>query len=201
MAEVKICGLTNKEDARLLNLYGADYAGLVMYYPKSKRNMEEEKARQVLTELDEGIKRVAVCVSPGLSQVERLNRLGFDYIQVHGELKKEVLEQKLLPIFLAYQVTEEELGPVVVHENIKGYVFDGKVSGSGKAFDWNRLKSFERKGRLLILAGGLEPENVGQAVSMLHPDVVDVSSGVEKEDGTGKDEEKIKAFIRAAKTR
>ncbi len=72
-------------------------------------------------------------------------------------------------------------------------MLDGKVSGAGKSFDWKAAKGFRREGKLLVLAGGLNEENVREAMDILRPDVVDVSSGVEGEDG--KDALKIKKFI------
>ncbi|MCI5995703.1 MAG: hypothetical protein MRZ45_07140 [Blautia sp.] len=76
---------------------------------------------------------------------------------------------------------------------ISAYVLDGSVPGSGKTFNWDALKHFQRGDKMLVLAGGLNEENVSEAIEKLHPDVVDVSSGVEGENG--KDALKIKGFI------
>ena len=82
---------------------------------------------------------------------------------------------------------------------IKGFVFDATEPGSGKTFDWNSIKDIKRNEKMFILAGGLNPYNVAEAIEMVKPDGVDVSSGVEKEDGVGKDEEKIIEFVRNAR--
>lgn len=205
MVKVKICGLTDTGEAELLNRYGADYAGIVLFYPESKRNVQIETAREIVCTLKPEIKKVAVMVSPTLMQARLCRQAGFDFLQVHGECRRELFLQGELPVFLAVHVGEEQklswAQPVQGKEqgNIAGYVFDGRVPGSGKTFDWRLLKDFDRSGRLLMLAGGLTPENVAEAVRCLHPDIVDVSSGVERESGFGKSPERIRRFIEEAR--
>ena len=84
-------------------------------------------------------------------------------------------------------------------EKIVGYVFDAQEPGSGKVFDWSLVKTLPKDGKILILAGGLNPENVAKAIEYIHPDGVDVSSGVEYGDKNGKDPEKIKRFVENAR--
>jgi len=129
-----------------------------------------------------------------------IEELGFDIIQIHGELNDEVLLNTPLPIFRAYNLSSELLMESLVNEpKIIGILFDGTVPGNGKVFDWSLLKTFDRKDKLLILAGGLDESNVGAGIIEVMPDVVDVSSGVEYiEDGkSGKDPERMKRFIEA----
>lgn len=198
MVKVKICGLTDKGEAELLNRYGADYAGVVLFYPKSKRNMTIEAAKEIISALRPEIKKVAVMVSPNLMQVRACKEAGFDYIQVHGECREEILEQELLPVFLAANVCDR-VEATAEHEHIAGYVFDGKLPGNGEVFDWELLKSFDRRGRLLMLAGGLNASNVTEGIRLLQPDIVDVSSGVENENGIGKNAERVREFIEAVR--
>ena len=84
-------------------------------------------------------------------------------------------------------------------DKICGYVFDAAEYGSGRSFDWRLLDDIPRDGRLFILAGGLSPDNVADAVRRFSPDCVDVSTGVEKSSGRGKDRDKIMAFVKNAR--
>lgn len=135
------------------------------------------------------------------------NRNLKDFLQLHGAIEPEILRQATLPVIRAVQISENgEMTETVNEEgNIVAKLYDAASPGSGKAFDWNRLieisKHPEQK---LFLAGGLTPENAAQAVRTVHPDVVDVSSGVEaepaKEKGfAGKEKEKIRRFVKAVR--
>lgn len=204
--KIKICGLTKPEEVKYLVGQNVEYAGLVLFYDKSKRNNSPETARQIIDALKslegEGIaiQKVAVTVSPTLQQVKIIEKLGFDILQIHGTLTDEVLAYTTLPIFRAYNLSSQLLIEELVNEpKIKGILFDGKVPGNGQVFDWSLLKTFDRKDKLLILAGGLDERNVEFGIKETAPDIVDVSSGVEyREDGIkGKDPARIKAFIDA----
>lgn len=198
--KVKICGLTKPEEAEYLNKYHADFAGIVLFFPKSKRNITPGQASEIIKALDPGIKKVAVVVSPTLEQALQIAELGFDYIQIHGTLDKELLTHSKLPILKAFNVNDMDQYPYF-HQcpQIAGYVFDAQEPGSGKAFDWRLVKDIPRDEKLLFLAGGLHPCNVAEAIASVHPDAVDVSSGVEYKDRPGKDPLKIYQFIQNAK--
>lgn len=198
MPAVKVCGLRTEQDALLINQYQIEYAGLVMFYEKSKRNVVPEQAENILKVLSGNVKRVAVCVSPDSLQVQKMEGLGFDILQIHGELSKEVLKQIKLPIWRAYHMD----GKVFVREEnrkICGYVYDGAKAGSGECFHWENLQGISRKDKLFILAGGLNAENVREGIKCLKPDVVDVSTGVEKKNKVGKSSEKLRAFVDAVR--
>ncbi len=198
---VKICGLTSAEEAGFLNRYGADMAGTVLFFPKSKRNVEPEKAELILAALDKKIKKCAVTVAPTAEQVGIINRMGYDYLQVHGSLDYAAYAAAELPVIKAFNVSDlDDFDRFSTLDKVAGYVFDAAEYGSGKVFDWKLLEKLPRDGRLFILAGGLDPENVSKAVRAVRPDCVDVSSGVENDSGIGKSEEKIKAFIKNAKS-
>lgn len=202
---IKICGLTSVDEVNYLQDDNVEFAGLVMFYEKSKRNNTPESAKPIISALKElsnssQIKIVAVTVSPTLEQLKIVEALGFDIIQIHGELSEEVLHSAKIPIFRAYNLSSDLLNEHLIKEdNIKGILFDGKVSGGGEVFDWSLLKKFNRNGKLLILAGGLDETNVAQAIQEVNPDIVDVSSGVEYLDVNikGKDPQRIKSFIEA----
>lgn len=201
MVKIKICGITCEKDVEYLNIYKPDYAGFVMFFEKSKRNIDQNTARRLLSLLDKSIKTVAVVVSPNTEQIRVIESLGFDAVQIHGELSDSVINEVRIPILRAFNVTD--INNFEKYSNcskIIGYVFDSLAPGSGKSFDWSLLKAIPFDGKLRILAGGLTPENVGKAVRLVQPDGVDVSSGVENETGIGKSGEKIKAFTDSVRT-
>ena len=173
LVKVKICGLTSTKEASLLYKSGADYTGLVLFYEKSRRNNTVANAWQILRYVPREIQRVAVTVSPTLEQLKLIEQMDFHLLQVHGELREEVAKAAGLPIWRAYNISGGEIPAPGA--------YDEKITG----------------GKKLILAGGLKADNVCQAIEALHPDVVDVSSGVET-DG-GKDAAKIKEFVRKVK--
>ncbi len=200
-AKVKICGLTRPEEAEYLNENRADYAGFVLFFPKSRRNISLKQAREIQACLDPSIRKVAVTVSPTRDQIQEIEQSGFDVIQIHGEFSPERLGELSLPVFRALNA-----GNLAEYERwrsapgVAGCLFDAARPGSGQTFDWTRLLHLPRPNGLLLLAGGLTPENVGEAVRLVRPDVVDVSSGVEYGDGRpGKDPEKVSRFIAAVR--
>lgn len=209
-SKVKICGLTKAEEADYLNRYGADYAGFV-FYPKSKRNVTMEQAVQIRDRLEPNIQKVAVTVSPDVELAKQIDENEFDILQIHKKLDPEILRVIHIPVWYAFNVADpveleekqrflESLSPEQA-QKITGIVVDAANFGSGQTFNWddNALRWRESRifhQRKFILAGGLTPENVEAGMAIFHPDVVDVSSGVEGDHG--KDKEKIKAFCRNA---
>lgn len=195
--KVKICGLVSVEDAKNVAESGAELAGMVVFFPKSKRNITLEAAAEIMSALPNEVVKCAVTVSPTAEQIGMLNGAGFDRIQIHGALSDEAYDAARLPIIKAFNVTDiGELDRYRGSDKICGYVFDAAEYGSGKSFDWALLDDIPRDGRMFILAGGLAPENVAEAVRRVRPDCVDVSSGVEKASGVGKDRDKIFAFVK-----
>ena len=201
--QIKICGLVSTEDAGYLNRYHIDYAGMVLFFSKSRRCITIDTAGKIISALQPGIQKVAVTVSPTLDQVRQIEAAGFDILQIHGTLYQDVLTGTKLPILRAFNITDraavEEYNG---YPQITGYVFDGKIPGGGKTFDWSLAGPLCEPGsrrKKIILAGGLCADNVRDGIRCLQPDIVDVSSGVENASGTGKDEEKIKAFAEAVR--
>jgi phosphoribosylanthranilate isomerase len=199
--KIKICGLTSKKEAEYLNSNQVDFAGMVLFFSKSKRNITIEQAKEIMSALNKGIQKVAVVVEPSLEQIQEIEQAGFDYIQIHGKLQESLLEQVKLPVLKAFNIKDmNEYETYHKNPKIAGYVFDAQEPGSGKTFDWSLVKNIPRDEKMLLLAGGLHPGNVQEAINYLNPDGVDVSSGVEYEDKLGKDEEKIKLFVEQVKT-
>lgn len=203
--KIKICGLTTIEDAKALNEAQADYAGFV-FYEKSKRNVRVEDAEKIGSMLNDRIKKVAVTVMPNEKQLKQIEQAGFDILQVHGELKKEVLEKSHIPIWRACNLKEiKDVEQLEQHKKIQGYVIDAGTAGSGKTFGWGQYQESIEKmrntlfaGKQFILAGGLQIENVRKGIELFSPDVVDVSSGVERkqEEKSGKDKALILEFVK-----
>ncbi len=202
--KIKICGLTSAEEVGWIAQEKADYGGVVLFYGKSKRCVTIEKAKEMLNVLQqskaqsgERIKAVAVTVSPTRQQAEEIQAVGFDMIQIHGALSKDAFDAVRIPIIRAFNGEDKELYEKSYHcDKVEAYLFDAAVPGSGKTFDWESLKRFPKGEKLLFLAGGLNAANIERAVREVMPDVVDVSSGVEKDSGVGKDREKIIEFVR-----
>lgn len=195
--ELKICGLKRLEDIVAVNRHGADYAGFV-FFEKSKRYVDPYKANELISLLRTDIKPVGVFMDEPLDNVVRIARItGVEMVQLHGHESEEYVEyvKRTLdrPVIKAYKASEE--GALEKAANSAAdYVMIDSGAGSGKKFDWSILKDFKRD---YFLAGGLDPESVGEAIRMLEPFAVDVSSGVET-DGI-KDEKKIAEFIKAVR--
>ncbi|MBR4915168.1 MAG: phosphoribosylanthranilate isomerase [Clostridiales bacterium] len=195
--ELKICGLKRLEDIIAVNRHGADYAGFV-FFEKSKRYVDPYKANELISLLRADIKPVGVFMDEPLDNVVRIARItGVELVQLHGHESEEYVEyvKRTLdrPVIKAYKASEE--GALEKAANSAAdYVMIDSGAGSGKKFDWSILKDFKRE---YFLAGGLDPESVGEAIRMLEPFAVDVSSGVET-DGI-KDEKKIAEFIKAVR--
>lgn len=196
--ELKICGLTNPKETSYLDEKYVTFAGIVLFFPKSKRNNTIENAKLILKELNPQIKSVAVVVSPTYEQVMQIEAAGFNYIQIHGDLSDELIEKINIPILKAFNVTDmDKLSHYNSISKIAGYVFDAAAPGSGKTFDWSVVSNLPRTDKLFILAGGLNTDNVAKALETVKPDGIDVSSGVEYTDKPGKDPAKIDAFCKA----
>lgn len=215
--KIKICGLTSAEEASWIVEERVDYAGIVVFYPKSHRNMTIAEAKSLLLIIKHGkalsgdsILTVAVTVSPTPEQVAEIQSAGFDRIQVHGELSKESFDAIRIPMIRAFNGFDREAYEKFHHcEKVEAYLFDAGRPGSGQTFNWDVLRQLPRDEKPIFLAGGLNADNIAQAIREVMPDVVDVSSGVErdvsaglKQSGTariGKDREKIRAFVKAVR--
>lgn len=201
MTKVKICGLKNPTDIKCINTLSPDFAGFVMFFEKSHRNISVQTAQELLALLDKNIKSVAVTVSPTEEQLEQIHTLGFDYVQIHGKISEKLLSECKPPVIRAINVSGiESIGDIENLDNVKGILFDSAVPGSGKSFDWSMLEKLPKNPKMLFLAGGLTADNVAKAVAQLRPFAVDVSSGVELADKSGKDYQLVQAFIKNAKS-
>lgn len=207
----KICGLTMPIEANYLDSEVVAYTGMVLFFEKSKRNIDIAKAKEIMANIPENIGKVAVVVSPTNQQIEQIIDAGFDVIQIHGKIDAMELEGVLtggteseypIKVWRAFNVSNmDEFEEWKSLDFVTGYVFDAADPGSGKSFDYSLLDGIEvPEGKLYILSGGLNDSNVADAALNVHPDLLDVSSGVEYIDGTpGKDPLRVKAFIEAVR--
>lgn len=197
--KIKICGLTNPLEAEYLNKNKVDFAGMVLFFPKSKRNIDLAQAKTIIKSLGPSVKKVAVVVSPSVEQAVEICHAGFDIIQIHGQLADEVYEAVDIDIWKAFNVKDmDQYQSFAEMEKIKGFVFDSAEPGSGVAYDHEVLSGIERRAdKLFILAGGMKPSNVASAIADVKPDAVDVSSGVEYTDRPGKNPKLIDEFVDA----
>jgi len=198
---VKICGIKTLEAAKIAVEYGADALGFV--FAESKRKISKEEAKSIIESLPKEVIKIGVFVNASHSELKEIyDYCGLDYVQLHGDETPEFCEELEIPYIRAFGTKEELDSNYIESYNSYGYLFDapaGKyVGGNGVAFDWSLLSNLSAKIRKkLILAGGLNCDNVKKAVEEIHPFMVDVSSGVET-DGV-KDINKIKKFIEEVK--
>lgn len=194
---VKICGITKEKEVEYINEAKPDFAGFVLFVSKSKRNLTIDKATELLKHLNQEINSVAVTVAPDRHQIKMIEAAGFDYIQIHGTISETLLDEITIPIIKAFNVNDlSEYEIYHSHERVVGYVFDAQTPGSGERFDWTVLDDVPRDEKFAMLAGGLNPSNVEKALSVTKLMGADTSSGVEYEDGDGKDPKKIADFVR-----
>lgn len=203
---VKICGLKNAQEAQWVAEAGADFAGMVLFFPKSKRNIDINTALGIIAELAGRVKTVAVTVTPTAEQIKEIEAAGFDYLQYHGNLDEEFLKKINIPVIKAFNVKDvSDIKTFVNNDKVAGFVFDANAPGSGVGFDYKVLESVrteieaaEENGKFVLLAGGLGPDNVADALKQTGFKGVDTSSGVENENGDGKSRDKIISFVENA---
>ena len=192
MTKVKICGLSNIEAVKTAVSAGADYIGFV--FAPSKRQVTLEQAAELAKFIPSHIQKVGVFVSPGRAELlEAVDKVGLDFVQVHGQVVDKLFENLPCGSIQAVQVDE---GGHVPNSQADYLLFDAPVAGSGQTFDWGQLDTTELA-QPFFIAGGLNEDNVARAIQHFSPYAVDVSSGVET-DGK-KNHEKIRRFIERAK--
>ncbi len=215
--KVKICGLSTPETLTEALENGADFIGLV-FYPPSPRYVELEVANYLANFIPKHIERVGLFVDPDDKLLEEtLHAVPLTMIQLHGretpERVADIKEKFSLPIIKAIPISNAaDLTKSQEYEAIADWLLfdalpttnpqadgqsDALPGGNGIAFDWSLLKDYQGT-KPWMLAGGLAPENISEALQTLSPDAVDVSSGVESTAGT-KDIAKIRSFLKSVK--
>jgi phosphoribosylanthranilate isomerase len=203
---VKICGITSVEDARVAVEAGADAEGFVLW-PKSPRYVTVAAARAIAATLPPFVHRVGVFVDASLEEMRTAaDAIGLDVLQLHGNEDLESLGPLPRRAIKAVRVGpgfdpaearryEGRTAGVLLDTRVDG---SGLPGGTGRSFDWSLARDLRQRSSYLVLAGGLTPDNVAEAVAAVRPDAVDVSSGVESAPGR-KDPQKVRAFVRAAR--
>lgn len=201
VVRVKICGVTSVDDARAAIAAGADMIGL-NFYPGSKRRVDLETARRIVAVLPEGVWRVGIFVDAERGEIEAArDALGLDAIQLHGDEPPGAERDRGVATIRALRLR----GPDDAARALEAYAPDyylvegdagAAYGGTGAGFDWEWARAIPPKH--LIVAGGLTPENVSDAVRALRPFAVDVASGVERAPGV-KDPARMAALVAHAK--
>jgi phosphoribosylanthranilate isomerase len=201
MVRIKICGITNLDDARLAADLGADALGFI-FYPKSPRYIAPEAAREIIAQLPPFVAAVGVFVNEEAAVVQGLAaRVGLDWVQLHGHESPEYCRSLGRRVIKGFRIQDRDSLPPLAayHGAAQALLLDtykkGQVGGTGEIFDWHLARQAKPYGRI-ILAGGLTPENVAQAIGTAQPDAVDVASGTEASPGK-KDPEKLRTFFQA----
>ncbi len=201
MTVVKICGLATVDDARRAWRCGADLLGFVMV-PGSPRFVDVNRVAAIVQALDaEGCDRMCVGVfvaGRGVAVADAVRACGLDAVQVHGEGSRESVHGVDVPVILAHRVGERVPWEALADEDVWAHLLDtrrsGTAGGTGITWTWGLLDEGLVAGRRIMVAGGLDADNVGTLVSTYHPWGVDVSSGVERIPGR-KDPDKVRRFI------
>jgi phosphoribosylanthranilate isomerase len=200
---IKICGIRSVEVARAAALSGADAIGLV-FVKSSPRYVTPAQGAEIMTSLPLFVESVGLFQNPTLDEFMRIEEAcPTTYTQLHGTEPEKLVRQcgPLLIKAVMYEADtiERELARWSAIEEVDAILVDGSPGGEGAAVDWHGLaKAADGLRKTLILAGGLTPENVGEAIRIVRPYAVDVSSGVERERGV-KDPELIGSFCDAVR--
>jgi phosphoribosylanthranilate isomerase len=202
MTRIKICGITSPEDALTAVEAGADALGFV-FYKESPRHIFPEEAARIINLLPPFVQAVGLFVNEApeiVNQISRNCRLGL--VQLHGDETPDyckMIEQRVMKAFRIRSLTC--LDPIADYR-LSGCLLDAyspaAFGGTGKRFNWEIACEAMIRGHRIVLAGGLTPDNVAEAIRQVKPYAVDVSSGVEVAPGK-KDVDKVREFIRNAK--
>jgi phosphoribosylanthranilate isomerase len=198
--KIKICGITTKEEIEIVNRNPVDYIGFVV--AKSKRRVTIDQVKALKKELKVGVKTVGVFVNESKTVMEHVKKqCGLNVLQLHGDEAIEECNSLEGSLWKCISIKDENsLKEIAMYSELEAVLLDtfvkGAKGGTGVAFRWDLVEGMSQKYKI-VLAGGLNPENVSKAVEIVKPYAVDVSSGVEK-DGK-KDEDLIKKFIRSVK--
>ena len=204
MTKVKICGITNYDDAAHAAILGADYLGF-NFYELSPRHVDESEVKRFIGRLPKNVRKVGVFVNHNPDTVKKIvKNLDLDLIQLHGDetqdycskLKAETKKQ----VIKAFRIKEKEDLKKIKHYNADYFMFDtheeGIFGGTGRTFDWKIIKGVNKP---FFLSGGLNPKNVKEAIRTAKPYAVDAASGIEI-NPRKKDNKKMERFIEAAKS-
>ena len=199
MIEIKICGITNLDDAIAVAKSGADALGFI-FYPKSPRYVSPEEARKIIGNLPGEITRVGVFVNHRADEIKEIaDFCGLNLVQLHGNESPEFCRQfPVSTLVKAFSPRNENDLQVLKDYPVKAILVDTHdpklYGGTGKTSNWE-LASIIKESHPLILSGGLNIDNITEAIETVHPDAVDINSGVEVSPGK-KDHNKVSEIIK-----
>lgn len=203
MTKVKICGITNKDDALAALKYGADALGFV-FYPQSPRSVNPKTVKGIISVLPPFVTTIGVFVDKPREEIEKIcSFTGLDVVQFHGSETPEdcTIDNKAIKAIRVKDLSD--LDVLKEYINVSAFLLDtysdDAIGGTGQVFNWEIAVEARKFGNI-ILAGGLTPDNVKDAVQITQPYGVDVSSGVEGPEKGKKDHKKLELFIRKAKS-
>jgi len=199
MTKVKICGITNPEDALYAAELSAAFIGMI-FYPKSPRFITNETAFNIVSSLPDEVIPVGVFVNPKQKEIiSAIEVTGIKAVQIHGTTDFNKLRELNIIQIRAFAIDDSFDFNAIPDEECDYTLLDnyvnGQYGGTGKTFNWMNIPPSINRAKL-ILSGGLKPENVGSAVKTVKPAVIDVSSGVESSPGI-KDGSKIREFFKS----
>lgn len=203
MIKVKICGITNREDAFAAVNAGCDALGF-LFYRNSPRYISPHNAGEIIRDLPKNIVKIGVFVNAKERRVKEIaKQLRLDFLQFHGSESAGYCDKfkgyKTIKTFRIKDTVDE--GEISRYHTF-AYLFDtfsrSKLGGTGKIFDWKLVRHISHLPQPIFLSGGLHSGNVEKAIRVLHPAWVDVCSGVESVPGK-KDHNRVREFIRLAK--
>ncbi|MCD5401734.1 phosphoribosylanthranilate isomerase [candidate division NPL-UPA2 bacterium] len=202
MTRVKICGLTNLEDALAAAELGADALGFV--FAESPRRISLERAAEIVRSLPPFLTCVGLFVDELPEMVrEAIKECRLNALQFHGTESPDYCRQFMIKTIKAFRLRNENSLETIPHYRVDAYLLDtyveGIPGGTGESFNWDLALRARELGRPIILAGGLKPDNVAEAIGRVKPYGVDVSTGVEAEPGK-KDYKKMKEFIKIVRS-
>ena len=199
---IKICGITREGDALAAVQAGADALGF-LFYPKSKRHISPEQARDIIRALPPLITAVGVFANERAETIAAVRETcGLDAVQLHGEETPEFCRSLPGKTIKAFRLQNAETLAAAHAFSTGAWLFDGYVpnqrGGTGSPFNWGWIRQSSPLPRPFIVAGGLTPANVGNCIKTVRPYAVDVSSGVEEKAGK-KDMKKMRRFVAAVR--
>lgn len=199
--KAKVCGMTNLKDALVAVEEGADAVGFI-FYKKSPRSVTMKLVREIVLELPPFVDTVGVFVDEAADQINKIaDYCNLDMIQLHGDESPAFCKRMRRRVIKAFRVKDMQSVKTLSNFQVSGFLLDtfseSLHGGTGKVFDWNLALPAKKFGPV-IMAGGLTPNNVQQAIRQVRPYGVDVCSGVESEPGI-KDHKKVRAFLKNAK--
>ena len=195
--KIKICGITNSDDALFCESIGADALGFI-FFRKSKRYIKPELAKNIITRLSPFTMKVGVFVNESVDFINKTaSELNLNAVQLHGEESPDIIEKINLPVIKSFRINNEFDFSILEKYSNNSFLFDtysdSGYGGTGEVFNWKLIPE-EIKSKI-ILAGGISIDNIADIFTNIKPAAVDLSSSLESEPGK-KDKDKVKEFFK-----